>query len=403
MWKLIGVAALALSLGGCAWIMNGVSRVEDVDIASAEPLFQESRAWQPFQDVYEEAHTLRGDPDSCEKALEAELSTPPGGKVPGCNPESVLGLRNAALKAAQDAQPDQTKLVAAQNAATVYFVAGANLSDMLCNEWFVRLYRSDVAMLETSDAFANTGAAAATMMPLFGAARETTAGVSAGMNWFRQGTLDLNKNYVIAPDLGHVQRLVTNYRADYYKAKIGTDDVKNYFTATGLLTTYHATCSSAFVKALINRSVDLTLGVIEEEDPYQKIVLQYVADLLNSKNYFTTTVNEADIPYIFAREFSSKVGADAVASNINTYLSGKGLYKITAGSTTAPILRTKTIPGETQLPTEVDVRDFLNTENGGNLEQLTAAAKRLVQKLTTSPTTTTTAATPTAATNSGLQ
>lgn len=404
--------AMVFFLGGCAQGLATISRLEDADIATAEPLegrnsssllfkHDDKEELQDLRSHYAQAKTAAFGGNSVTAAMAEiqkaasdrliaygrwqETKAAAQGKPSGSEEDKAQHTAEqdyaSAIQKEQDSEQNYAQarskaesMSSGENAAATerYFKSGIALSDVLCDRWLARLYRSNVAIQQTNDFLANTGATTSTLLPLVDAATYTTAGIASGLNWLRQGTADTGKNYIISPDLGHVQRMLANYRTDFYTSKSKSEEIKDPFRVASLLSSYHATCSGAFVRSLINRSIDQTLPP-EEADPLELALLTTAAEHLNAKFFEEANVKAEDVPYIFA---ASRLGGTAdfiaVQDKVEAYLDN---HQLLIGRSPSFGFKLKQGVALDQLQAWLDLFD------DANVARLRGSAQRLLVKL----------------------
>lgn len=140
-----------------------------------------------------------------------------------------------------------------QRLAKVFLLRGVAVSDRMCAQWFDRLAKAQAEIRTGQDAVTGIGALTASLAALTGGATAVTGAIAAGTG-FGSGLLgSLDSNFVVAPDVGIIQQLITAQRHNAANSFVAAD--YTYDTALATLANYETTCSHQAVKSVVNQSV----------------------------------------------------------------------------------------------------------------------------------------------------
>lgn len=301
--RILLIVILVSGLQGCAWAVQGISSLEDVNIVEPEPLDEAKPS--RFENSSEQSVYLR---------------------------QIYLQRRNLAVAAAFGSGTADTD---ASVSSDRYFQAGITLSNDLCSEWFGRLERSNVAMAETRDTLANAGTATTTIMGATSASTEALTIVASIFGFGRQAATDLSTNYVITPDLAQVEQMMSDYRTNYVKSVFTSDDRTDFQRATRALILYHSLCTAPVVRSLVNRSIsEANLQPSNESKAFEDTILAAAARDV-TKHFANVTLSVTDFQYLYAFEFQDAVGAKPVLDKISEYLKARNLLDTAADAVAA--------------------------------------------------------------------
>ncbi len=140
--------------------------------------------------------------------------------------------------------------------AKLFLEAGIALSDDLCASWFQALGQAQVRVNTQKDFAGNLGALTAVLLSVTGAPTAAVGGIAAGTN-FSVKTLDSElANYIVAPDVGIVERAVIGERnmmaSDILSQNLG------FYQSYSKLVNYDNLCSHNEVKRIVDASVAKT-------------------------------------------------------------------------------------------------------------------------------------------------
>ena len=116
------------------------------------------------------------------------------------------------------------------------------------------LAETQANMAFNRDVLSSTGALTATILALAGAAPPAIAGVAAATGFGERLASSASANFIVAPDLGLVQDLVTRLRADQV-AVLSKQAILDLENVVIMLVAYDNTCTHTTIKQLVNQSV----------------------------------------------------------------------------------------------------------------------------------------------------
>lgn len=333
MRRIVLVAIMASGLQGCAWGMRTVADFENVDMVSAEPLFEKANGWSAISSSTATIKHLRGNPRACDDEIAAYPEAADHSRIDRtiddrCEPDSFLHLRNLAETADRklnSPSPNSADIAEAGRLAKRYFDSGATLSDVLCSEWFDRLSRSSVAMAQSRDTLTNTSLAATGVMAAARTAAVTVSIVTAALGFGTKTANDLSNNYLLAPDLGELARKMKNYRATYRALITANPAIGKYAFATAELQNYHGTCSIAWARAYVNlaiKAAEASGGGSSSPATAADVGFQQLADILGAS--LSVPVNANDAKNYYALFFAKEIGnpnTSALKTNLTALIS----------------------------------------------------------------------------------
>ena len=218
----------------------------------------------------------------------------------GVQPENTFFRLYA--KSINDAKNAQT--------AEMYMEMGFALSDQLCSEWFEKLGQAQVRDAATKDLVGNVGALTAVLMGVSQASADSITAVAAGTNFAQRSIDSATANYIVAPDIGVVKRLIVVERslvADEAKAKLkNTTDESKFAIATQLLIGYDNLCSHIEVKRVVNESVaaNANIAVDKSTKPSEFYAALLSVAIQKLKTLFASTalVDESGVVALYGLE-----------------------------------------------------------------------------------------------------
>jgi hypothetical protein len=142
----------------------------------------------------------------------------------------------------------------ASSTAQSMLLRGIALSDRLCSAWFQKLAEAQAKMAFERDAVSSVGGLAASIMGLSGTGAPAVAGVAAATGFGQQLIDSASANFIVAPDIGLIQDLVTQLRAAMV-AELTARTPITYDDVLIQLVAYDNTCTHTKVKQLVNQSV----------------------------------------------------------------------------------------------------------------------------------------------------
>lgn len=137
--------------------------------------------------------------------------------------------------------------------ASSFLKAGIALSDDLCADWFQQLGQAQVKTNSFKDLSTNVGALTTTLLAVSGAGTAAVSSVAAG-SAFANKTLDsAQANFIVAPDIGLVQRAISAERS--IAASEMTNTRLDFYDSYRMLVQYDNLCSHNEVKRVVNVSL----------------------------------------------------------------------------------------------------------------------------------------------------
>jgi hypothetical protein len=205
--------------------------------------------------------------------------------------------------------------------AKAFLMSGVAASDRLCAQWFDQLSVAQAHTDFTRDLVSSLGGLAAAASGLAGASTAAVAGIGAGTG-FLTGTLNsAEANFIVAPDIGVVQQLITDQRKN---AATDLDSVESYTyeDALRMLIAYDSTCSHQAVKRAVNQSVTNSVNRTPNAT-----VPQYLATSIQSIFAAGTTVTTDDVVSLYAIFVAADVSDSDKAKFQNRLVSDKLMDK----------------------------------------------------------------------------
>jgi len=350
-WALLPIIVGTIGLSGCANTLHLLASSQDSNIANPDALYGErngARLQKSFTDEVFGTHPdrawergLRGSTavsdclgsngitstqESSGTYANAQRCTQPDGatsKGTG-NTAAVNGTQPSTYGATLIASQAH---VASPEAAKAYLESGIALSNLVCRDWFTRLDVAGTALNQTADTVSTLGSLTGAFMGVAGVA-SSAMGVTATSFGFTKSAIDnVDRNYIVAADLGAVRDAVVKYRANYAKEIEAADAKWNFYSATRVISAYESTCHAISVKRFIAKKLTVAGDPTGTTEIFQaassRLISEAQTSLLNPP-----VLTDANLALIYA--YSSGRGSAADQSVIQTQLIDAG-YKDSSG------------------------------------------------------------------------
>jgi hypothetical protein len=225
-----------------------------------------------------------------------------------------------------------------EKSAKLYLDAGITLSDRICTLWFKKLGEAQATYSANRDIVSNIGALSATVMGLASAPSLAVGGTAAGFG-FLENTMDSEvANFIVAPSIAKVEKVVLLNRASYAK-DLKSQTISNFYEAEDAIISYDNYCSHNAIKRIVDESVTRASDAIsdqQEKKKFRATIIDRTLAEVEKQLPATVQLAQQDVVALYALYFRSFDLPKSIVGEFSTQLKEKGIIdssgKIVLGS-----------------------------------------------------------------------